>query len=179
MTLADFTFALTANLDEPVAALQSAGKAEWTATSRNEGTVQLWGFCPEEIDATADFPRIEKRFVHTSGVSITSAFWYPPAAGPEGGYTAPLVKWDHTTIEGLTTSPIELRGYYSQTHAPNHHNAGGMYIFEPRLEPTMSAATLTELEQANIQYILAVESSSEAAVELWVLGLNGELRPLP
>ena len=84
-----------------------------------------------------------------------SAYW---AARPDAvltttgtaGYTAPAIKWEQTTIMGVTTTPIVLTGYFSQTYAPNHHNFGGQYIFDPRLEPGLSQATRDELETADI-----------------------------
>ena len=69
------------------------------------------------------------------GVSITTSFYWPPhPTGPVAGYTAPLSRWDKTVIEGLTSEPIVLRGYYSQTYLPGHHNFWESFIFEPRLE---------------------------------------------
>ena len=77
---------------------------------------------------------------------------------------------------GLTASPIVLRGYYSQTFRPEHHNFGAEYIFEPRLEPGMGADILAELEAANIQFLYLAQGDS--SIEAWVLGLDGILRPL-
>jgi len=87
-----------------------------------------------------------------SGTQVEINFHWPP--GPTGltaGYTAPLQKWDLTTITGLTTTPIELRGYFSQTYRPGHHNFTEEFLFEPRLEEDLSQATLTELEALDIK----------------------------
>ena len=76
-----------------------------------------------------------------------------------------------TTITGLTTSPIVLTGYYSQTYRPQHHNFSNDYIFDPWLEPGISATTLNELQAANIR-LLFISSSTE----IWVLTLDGQLQ---
>ncbi len=87
-------------------------------------------------------------------VSITTSFfWPPPPPGFSAGYTAPLVCWDETVIEGYTTEPIVLRGYYSQTYFPHHHNFGEEFLFEPQLEPGISQDILDELRTQDIQMI--------------------------
>ena len=80
-------------------------------------------------------------------------FWPPGPTGPSAGYTAPLQKWDVTTITGLTTSPIELRGYFSQTYRPGHHNFTEEFLLEPRLEEGISSVILSELEALDIKQI--------------------------
>jgi len=69
-----------------------------------------------------------------------------------------------------------LSGYFSQTYAPTHHNFGGQYIFDPRLEPGLSEATRTELEAANVAYLVVVDQDPN--LEVWVLGVDGNLRKL-
>ncbi|MFT6862180.1 MAG: hypothetical protein ACJAVK_000736 [Akkermansiaceae bacterium] len=87
-----------------------------------------------------------------SGTQVEVNFYWPPSPGGlTAGYTAPLQKWDVTTIRGLTTTPIELRGYFSQTYRPGHHNFTEEFLFEPRLEEGLSPVTLTELEALNIK----------------------------
>ncbi len=89
-----------------------------------------------------------------SGPDIEIKFYWPPApTGPTAGYTAPLQKWEVTTITGLTTAPIELRGYFSQTYRPGHHNFTEEFLFEPRLEEGIDAPTLDELEALDIKQI--------------------------
>jgi hypothetical protein len=67
--------------------------------------------------------------------------------------TYPLSHFVETRITGLTTQPIVLHGYYSQTFHPFHHNFGEEFLFEPRLEPGISQSVLDELEAKNIQLI--------------------------
>ena len=89
-----------------------------------------------------------------SGTQVEINFYWPPApTGPTAGYTAPLQKWDLTTISGLTTTPLKLRGYFSQTYRPGHHNFSEEFLFEPRLEEGISPSTLTELGALDIKQI--------------------------
>jgi hypothetical protein len=67
--------------------------------------------------------------------------------------TYPLGRYIETTITGLTTLPIVLHGYYSQTFSPGHHNFSEEHLFEPRLEPGISQAILGQLKTAKIDLI--------------------------
>jgi hypothetical protein len=73
--------------------------------------------------------------------------------GIVAGYTAPLVRWEETTISGLTDQPIVLEGWYSQTYRPEHHNFGEHLVFEPRLEPGVGAAVVDALDTAGARQI--------------------------
>ena len=89
-----------------------------------------------------------------NGILIsTSFYWPPPPSGVVAGYTAPLSRWVATVIEGYTSEPIVLDGYYSQTYRPEHHNFGEHFLFEPRLEPGISQNILDELRAQNIGLI--------------------------
>ena len=116
------------------------------------------------------------------GVSVQTSYWYPPPPrGATAGYTAPAIKWEQTTLSGLTTSPIVLTGYYSQTYAPAHHNFAGQYIFDPRLEPGLSEAVRDELAAANVAYVMVADQNADPEnpdFTIWVLGVDGELRQL-
>ncbi len=97
-----------------------------------------------------------ERLFSADGISIRTSFYLPPV--PKGypdwsAHTAPLKRWDRTIIEGLTSEPIVLEGYYAQTFRPEHHNLIETFLFEPRLEPGLPAATLAELEALNIRLI--------------------------
>ena len=88
------------------------------------------------------------------GVSIDMRFYWPPnPSGPTAGYTAPLVRWLETRIEGYTSEPIVLTDYYSCTYQAGHHNFWEGFLFEPALEPDIPQATLEELREANIRLI--------------------------
>ena len=97
----------------------------------------------------------------------------PPSAA---GYTAPLVRFVETRITGLTTQPIVLTNYYSQTYRPGHHNFTEEFIFEPRLQPGLSAQTLAELQAANVQFFYVHLGFGNIVIN--VLGLDGKLRAL-
>ena len=86
-------------------------------------------------------------------VNITTSFYWPPPSGVVAGYTAPLVSFVETVIEGYTTEPIVLRNYYSQTYRPEHHNFGENFFFEPQLEPSISQSILDELKARDIRRI--------------------------
>ena len=75
------------------------------------------------------------------------------------GATAPLKRWEQTTITGLTSEPIVLKGYYSQTLHPEHHNFIEHYLFEPQLEPNLSSDILAELKAKDIRYIRVMRDS--------------------
>ncbi len=117
-------------------------------------TVSLWAY---PAPSSEDVP--QERTLSANGISIHSSFYYPPL--PEGltawelggGNTAPLKRWEQTTIEGLTTEPIVLKGYYSQTFRPEHHNLVEHFLFEPRLEPGISSDIVNQLHDRGIRYI--------------------------
>jgi len=121
-------------------------------TMRNR--VRLWPCLPPRDDDL-----FEERTFSSNGVSVSTSFYYP--APPEGasdwvagaGATAPLKRWEQTIIEGLTTEPIVLQGYYSQTYRPEHHNLVEHFLFEPRLEPGISAEIVDQLRDQNIRLI--------------------------
>lgn len=109
-------------------------------------------------------------------VSLEIKFYWPNEPPAAAGYTAPLVRFVETRIAGLTTQPIVLAGYYSQTYRPGHHNFTEEFIFEPRLEPGLPASTLAELEAANIQFLHVHFGFTETAIH--VAGLDHKLRKL-
>jgi hypothetical protein len=172
---ADFGFELSVRWTAPAPYL------DWLEgpQSRTEDTIRLWTSCPDASVLEAGSMRVEKSFVGPDGLTVATAYWFPPPPrGPTAGYTAPIVKWEETTITGLASTPIVLRGYYAQTHRPAHHNFGGDYIFEPRLESGIDPAVLEELEALDIRYLVVVDIDSPTDNRFWVAGLNGSLRQL-
>lgn len=109
-------------------------------------------------------------------VDIEVNFYWPNEPPAAAGYTAPLVRFVQSRITGLTTQPIVLTGYYSQTYRPGHHNFTEEFIFEPRLEPGLPAATLAELQAVNIQFLHVHFGFTET--EINVAGLDQKLRKL-
>jgi hypothetical protein len=172
----DWSFGLSAQWDTPVPYLDFL---EGPLT-RTEDSITLWASCPDTAKLEAGSMRVERSFTDSNGLVVETAYWYPPPPrGPTAGYTAPIVKWEQTTLTGLASQPIVLQGYYSQTHRPSHHNFGGDYIFDPRLEPGISEAVLQELAEANIAYIVVIDiDTSTEETKFWLAGLDGALRPL-
>jgi hypothetical protein len=73
-----------------------------------------------------------------------------------------LVGTLQTRIEGLTTQPIVLTNFYSQTLGLLHMGYERHFLFEPRLEPGLSDTTRNELAARNIGliYVRAYRSAS-------------------
>lgn len=109
-------------------------------------------------------------------MQIVTRFYWPDEPPTAGGYTAPLVKFNQTTLTGLTSQPITLTGYFSQTYRPGHHNFTEEFIFEPALEPGLPTPLLTELQAANIQAIYIKVGSPTPTIV--AISPAGELRRL-
>jgi len=134
VTLSDFG-ALTVEVDyaQPV--------LPWSATT--EGIRIYRG--PESPGSVTQY-RYEE-----GGVSIRTSFCYDNLGGIIK--TDPLAYFVETTISGLTSQPIVLDGYYSQTFRPGHHNFTEDFLFEPQLEPGISQNILSELKDKDIRLI--------------------------
>lgn len=111
-------------------------------------------------------------------LSVRTVFYWPKHPfGVDAGYTAPLLRFEETRISGLLSEPVVLRGYFSQTYRPGHHNFTEEFIFEPRLEPGLPVHLLTELRNANI-HLLHVHWLGENNVRCRTLGWDGLFRNL-
>jgi hypothetical protein len=124
----------------------------WEYTGPNTTTSDL--FCVSRClrPETGDLLQ-HRSFGGGKGVSISTTFYWPPDPGAAAGYTAPLSSWVETVIEGYTSEPIVLHGWYSQTYRPEHHNFAEHFLFEPRLEPGISQQILDELRAQDIRLI--------------------------
>ncbi len=130
-------------LDDPASA--------WRHGDQNR--LYLW--LPPE-PSPDDVPVQREYLDRDRGISVrTSFFWPPPPPGYSSWivHTAPLLRWEQTVIEGLVDEPIVLRGYYSQTIRPEHHNLTENYLFEPALEPGISDGVLNKLKAIDVQLI--------------------------
>ena len=99
---------------------------------------------------------LQQRFYASGNISVATEFYRPPPPigfGDWNNHTAPLIRWVQTIIEGYTSEPIVLHGYYSQTYRPEHHNIKEQFLFEPRLEPGISQNILDELQAQDIRLI--------------------------
>ena len=171
-TLEDFSIHLLANYEIPLPGVDFQG-----ATTVTQDVVRL---VPGSIDsplAEGSLPQTRNASAAAAGVQIGIGFFWPPhPTGLVAGYTAPLEKWDTTVISGLTTIPITLSGYFSQTYLPGHHNFTEEFLFEPRLEEGISATQLDELEAQNVRQIYISFGFATPVVK--VVGADGEFRDL-
>ncbi|MFO0724078.1 MAG: hypothetical protein U1E65_09865 [Myxococcota bacterium] len=136
------------------------------------------GACPERNRVGSSNPRQVRTATASQGRSIEIAFWWPePPRGATAGYTAPLYRWDQTTLSGFSAAPIVLKGYASQTYRPEHHNFGESFLFEPRLEEGIDPAVVQELEAAGIRAIHVMLGLSQRAA-VGVVGPDGSYRRL-
>lgn len=134
------------------------------------------GRCPE--DAVLDGRSyLVTREGTVQGKRVRTRFYHPPTPrGDSAGYTAPLEAWKDTVITGFTSEPIVLRGFWSQTYRPGHHNFTEEFIFEPRLEDGLAPALKAELEAANVQWIYLQVDFDNARIG--VMGTDGVFRML-
>ena len=166
LTLSDMTFYLWASYATPQASLDYLGQPTLIT---NEVAVLVP--CPEAGPGSL---LQHRSFTNGSVLIQTSFYWPPEPTGIVAGYTAPLVAWVETTIHGLTSEPVVLRGDYSQTYRPGHHNFTEEFIFEPQLEPGIDPGALTELEARDIRWVHVVWGQANAPMR--VMGLDGLLR---
>jgi hypothetical protein len=119
----------------------------------------------------------ERTFKGRDAVRIHSAFYWPKApTGITAGYTAPLVRWQETRLEGLTSEPIVLKDDFSQTYRPEHHNFGEQFVFEPQLAPDLPPAIREELTATNIKLLHVYWDFQNPIIT--VLGFDGTWRAL-
>lgn len=131
------------------------------------------------MPAVSAASKLQERVFRKGAVELHTKFYWPPdPKGVVAGYTAPLQAWVETTIRGLTTAPIVLRGDWSQTYHPGHHNFFEEFAFEPQLEESLAPTTRAELEQANLRVLIVTGGREEPPAEWLVLGLDGRFRPL-
>jgi hypothetical protein len=93
-----------------------------------------------------------------TGVSISVRFysrWSWDWSSPTS------VQFESTRIEGLTTEPIVLTGYFSQSMGGGAHLCPKNFLFEPALEPGISAQILDELRARNIRMIYFTTGARE------------------
>ncbi len=164
----DLGFTLEAEYATPVSFLDYDGTIE----SRAIDTIRLVT-CADELPLTARHELIERRFAETPVAVEVDFYWPPFPTGPVAGYTAPLDRWVATTLSGLAADPIVLRGYFSQTYRPEHHNFSESFIFDPYLEEGLDGAVVAELDEKGIQALVVPQGLP--SVKLHVLTTDGEL----
>jgi len=83
------------------------------------------------------------------------------------GGTPTSVQFEQTRIEGLTSEPIVLTGYFSQSFGGGSHLCPKDFLFEPALEPGISQTILDELEANNIRLIYYTTGARECRPTEW------------
>ncbi|HET6406672.1 MAG TPA: PEP/pyruvate-binding domain-containing protein, partial [Chthoniobacteraceae bacterium] len=126
-------------------------------------------------EATAQTRRIQT----IGGVTVDPLFYWPDYsdAGNTIIKTFPLAAWEKSTITGLTTQPLVLTNEFAQTYAPGHHNFTEVFLYEPALDPAVTPAQRTELENANIRHIHVYHDRMLGGDDVVrVIGFDGEFR---
>jgi hypothetical protein len=166
----DLTFYATATYKEAVPFLQY----DLTTQTRKEESARLTLACPD-APLPAGSSLQERTLNGPDALQIKTSFYWPPSpTGITAGYTAPLVKWVKTEITGLTTQPITLTDFYSQTHRPEHHNFAENFLFEPALSPSLTQTQRDELNAKNIRAIHA--HWDQQTTQFHILGLDNKIR---
>ena len=141
--------------------------------------------CPEIEQLKQDTVKV---FSGPNGLRFSVAFLNPPADVPVLGvdnnfwgtlpaFYSPLA---HTIIYGLTTNPIELTDYFSQSSKAGHKYRYDWYIFEPVADPNLSETLRQELVSKNIQWIsVDREAWTGGKVNVQIKGFDGKFRSLP
>jgi hypothetical protein len=173
--LRDFAIELKADYSTPVTRLEWDGSLSMVSSE-----VASLGMCPVEGEPVEGSILVQRSATAPSGVKVDTSFYWPPyPTGPTAGYTAPLYKWVETRIEGLTQSPIVLKGFYAQTYRPEHHNFSENFIFEPRLEDGIDPAIIAELEGKGIRMIYLIANSDPMiAPKMWTVDPMGAFHAL-
>jgi len=99
-----------------------------------------------------------------TGVSIHTQFY---VRWSMMGSTPTSVQFERTRIEGLTSEPIILVGFYSQSVGGGAHLCPKNFLFEPALEPGISQTILDELKSQNIQLIYYTTGGRECRPTEW------------
>lgn len=172
VALRDFGVALTADYAAPVPIIS------WDGTPGE--TLQDFALlkeCPKGGAPPDGALLVQRTFTGPSGVTVkTSFYWPPPPTGIVAGYTAPLLQWVETTILGLTQSPLVLKGYFSQTYRPEHHNFAENFLFEPAFEEGIAPALVAELDAKGIRQIYV--SGDEQSVKMATVSGAGVVQVL-
>ncbi len=167
---------LEANYSKPLENLSidwQTGKPTYKSVKTEE--IQLSTFDPNETISLDDLPQ-DRLLEGEDGKKIEIEFFWPPhPTGPTAGYTAPLKAWKQTSITGLLDNPLVLKGWFSQTYAPGHHNFWEEFIFEPSMEEGISEELLAEMEEADVKRIYVFIERWRSANAM-IIGFDGEAR---
>ncbi|MBN2313694.1 MAG: hypothetical protein JXM79_07170, partial [Sedimentisphaerales bacterium] len=129
-----------------------------TTTSEETSLYQPWQPTDQDVleECSFDDPN--------TGVSVTVHYYMRWSMM---GGTPTSLQIEKTRIEGLTTEPIVLTGYFSQSVGGGAHLCPKYFLFEPALEPEISQAILDELEANNIRLIYYTTGARECRPTEW------------
>ncbi len=98
------------------------------------------------------------------GVSIRTRFYVRWG----WGWDAPTaVQFGQTQIEGLTSEPIVLTGFFSQSVGGGAHLCPKDFLFEPVLEPGIAPQVLDELRARDVRLIYFTTGARECRPTEW------------
>jgi hypothetical protein len=95
----------------------------------------------------------ELRVFTNRNVRVETRFIWPAPHLNSLVWTAPLKYFIQTTISNLTSEPLVLKSYFSQTYAPTHHNGFDKFLFEPGVDENVSPSQKAELLAKGITYL--------------------------
>ncbi len=128
---------------------------DWQGPTTTMSDFALLCRCPEP--RPTDLPRV--RDESDGGIRIVTEYRWPKPAEVAAGYTAPLVRFERTTIHGLTAEPLVLTDPFAQTYKPGHHNFTEEFVFEPALDPNVPQAQLDALAAAGVRVLHAYDET--------------------
>ncbi len=149
------SLSLTAHYDQPVPhTMGSTG-----VTMRTSESILLTEQRSEETMAQ-DYLVNQSYAFNGGGTNIIITPAYRRGADSAFDDTRRLIGTMQTRIEGITSQPILLTNFYSQTISFGHGYFGTEFLFEPRLEQGIPQHLLDELEALDIRlFHLAVAGS--------------------
>jgi len=168
-TQSDYIKTLSVNYARPI----------WTPWNEEKSseTVHLRTYPAEQEGAFQ-----QRTMVKTNVISIETSFYWPRSASTAsmGTPTPNLERFVQTKVTDLTSAPIILTNYFSQTYSTSRHNFYEYFVFEPRLEPGISPAILAELEALDIRsiYVSFQHFPYPSSASFSVIGRDGLMRSL-
>ncbi len=118
---------------------------------------------PQQTNSPIELPKAlnyDQGGTGPTNVVITSRYFLGSNVAYSGD--PPLLRFEETRIVGLTTQPIVLHGFFSQSWTAAHRQSIEWYLFEPHLEPGLDPETLRELEAKNIRLIHVEKRASDS-----------------
>ena len=155
VTLGDFRVGVEVNYADAVPVGLDGGEE---TTSEDCSLYEPWQPTDEDIP--------EECFLEdpNTGVTIRTRFY----SRWGWGWDSPTcVQFESTRIEGLTTEPIVLTGFFSQSVGGGAHLCPKNFLFEPGLEPGISEQTLDELAARNVRLIYYTTGARECRPTEW------------